>query len=139
MRKGNKYCQFTLAFSTEILKKNKSHSTRRHIKQYNLSKAHREAARVALKASRFAICCCLRMIHNFRRKKLRRLIKALIFSETIFSTETAKTSFLCSKNRKFLNFSKILSFSFTRIILSATLNTIGRNGAKLMIAVRTEH
>ena len=139
MRKGNKYHQFTLAFSMEILRKNKSHSTSWHIKQYNLSKAHREAARVALKASTFVICCCLRMIHNFRRKKLQRLIKALIFSETIFSTETAKTSFLCSNNRKLLIFPKILSFSFTKNILSAILNTIVRIGVKLMIAVRTKH
>ena len=104
-----------------------------------LSKAHSEAARVALKVSTFVVCCCLKMIHNFRRKKLQRLIKALIFSETIFSTETTKSSFLCRNNRQFLFFSKILSFSFTKNILSAILNTIGRIGVKLMIAVRTQH
>ena len=139
MRKGNKYHQLTLAFSMEFLKKNKSHSESLHIKQYNLSKTRREAARVALKASTFVVCCCLKMIHNFRQKKLQRLIKALIFSETIFSTETAETSFLCRNNRQFLFFSKILSFSFTKNILSAILNTIGRIGVKLMIAVRTQH
>ena len=126
MRKGNKYHQLTLAFSMEFLKKNKSHSESLHIKQYNLSKTRREAARVALKASTFVVCCCLKMIHNFRQKKLQRLIKALIFSETIFSTETAKTSFLCRNNRQFLFFSKILSFSFTKNILRAILNIIGR-------------
>ena len=126
MRKGNKYHQLTLAFSMEFLKKNKSHSESLHIKQYNLSKTRREAARVALKASTFVVCCCLKMIHNFRQKKLERLIKALIFSETIFSTETAETSFLCRNNRQFLFFSKILSFSFTKNILRAILNIIGR-------------
>ena len=126
MRKGNKYHQLTLAFSMEFLKKNKSHSESLHIKQYNLSKTRREAARVALKASTFVVCCCLKMIHNFRQKKLQRLIKALIFSETIFSTETAETSFLCRNNRQFLFFSKILSFSFTKNILRAILNIIGR-------------